>query len=224
MRWGLGDFFWVWPAGLVASVVLGSIGVSISGDAKSGLTAFLSFAGQFLGWGLALVYVTRTKGRSLRTDFGLLLRWRDAWAIPAGLGAYGVLLLAVTPITLLLPPGKEQEVVDELKKATGFKLATLAIAAGILAPVFEELLYRGLLQRALRRRVAPEIAIGLAALIFALSHPLLDPTLATFAIVPALLGLGIISGIAAEWTGTLSVSIYLHVGFNLITVVTSLVR
>ena len=56
--------------------------------------------------------------------------------------------------------------------------------------------------------------------IFALAHPLLDPHLGTFALVPALFALGAISGIAATWTGELSLSITLHVGFNLLTIVT----
>jgi len=56
------------------------------------------------------------------------------------------------------------------------------------------------------------------ALVFALAHPLLDPHIGTLAVVPALFALGAISGIAAVVYGDLSVSIPMHIGFNLLTV------
>jgi uncharacterized protein len=114
---------------------------------------------------------------------------------------------------------ENQDVVNQLEKAGGAKLAVLALVAGLLAPVCEELMFRGLLQRALRRRLAPAPAIAITAAAFALAHPLLDWSLGTFAIVPALFALALVSGIAAEETGDLSVSILLHMGFNLVTVV-----
>jgi membrane protease YdiL (CAAX protease family) len=92
----------------------------------------------------------------------------------------------------------------------------LFVIAGLLAPIGEEILFRGLLLRALRRHLLPEVAIAVSALIFAVSH-LLDASLGTVAILPALFALGVISGIAATVVGDLSVSIPLHVGFNLVT-------
>ena len=87
VRWGLGDFFWIWPAGIVASLVLGSVGFGITGDQAGhpgGLTTALVVIGQFGGWLAGLVIVSRTKGRSLRADFGFVLRFRNAWALLLG--------------------------------------------------------------------------------------------------------------------------------------------
>ena len=111
---------------------------------------------------------------------------------------------------------EKQSVVEELRDASGAKLAVLLVTAGLLAPVFEEILFRGLLLRSLRRRFTPELAIAIQALVFAAAH-LVDPSLGTLAVVPALYALGVISGIAAVRVGDLSVSIPLHVGFNLVT-------
>jgi membrane protease YdiL (CAAX protease family) len=61
------------------------------------------------------------------------------------------------------------------------------------------------------------VAIGGSALLFALGH-LLDPSLGTLAVLPALFALGVISGIAAVEVGDLSVSIPFHIGFNIVTV------
>jgi membrane protease YdiL (CAAX protease family) len=75
--------------------------------------------------------------------------------------------------------------------------------------------------RSLRRRLAPEWAIGISALVFALLHLLGDASLGVVALVPALFLLGIVSGIAAVRVGDLSVSIPLHMGFNLVTLATA---
>jgi len=167
------------------------------------------------------VLVSRVKGRgSLRADFGLVVRAREAWILVAGVLLEIVLGIVNSPIVHLV--NQRQDVVKELDQATGIHLALLAIVAGAVAPVCEELLFRGLLLRALQRRVSPTAAVVISALVFALAHPMLSPTWGTFAIVPALFGLGAVSGAAAVERGDLSASILLHVGFNLLTTVAAL--
>jgi membrane protease YdiL (CAAX protease family) len=98
------------------------------------------------------------------------------------------------------------------------RLAVLAVFAVLIAPVCEELLFRGLLLRALQRRFSPVIAVSVSALAFALVHPALDPAWGSFVVIPALFGLGALAGVAAVRRGDLSVSIMLHVGFNFLTI------
>jgi len=220
VRWGLGDFFSVYLTGIVASFVLAAVGYGLSGD-KAGhagaLTIGLALLGQFGGWIVALAWVSRRKGRgSLRADFGLVVHPRDLWAIPAGIGLEIALALMVFPISDLVQ-NQRQGVVNDLESAHGLHLAVLALFAGLIAPVCEELLFRGLLLRALRRRFSPVVAVVLSALVFALAHPALDPTWGTFVIVPALFGMGAVSGAIAVRRGELSVSILLHIGFNFLT-------
>ena len=53
VRWGIGDFVWVYFAGIAASIFLGQIGISITGDDPAnvgGLTTTLLLVGQFGGW------------------------------------------------------------------------------------------------------------------------------------------------------------------------------
>ncbi len=71
--------------------------------------------------------------------------------------------------------------------------------------------------RALRRRYSVEVAIVVSALVFAGAHLLGDASLGVVAIFPALAVLGVINGIAAVYTGDLSLSIPIHMGFNLVT-------
>ncbi len=226
VSWGLGDFFSVYVTGLVVAFVLASIGYGISGD-RSGdpgaLTTGLALAGQFGGWVVGLVWVSRRKGRgTLQADFGLVVHARDLWFLLAGIGLELALALSVLPISDLVQ-NERQGVVKDLQTATGVHLALLALFAGLIAPVCEELLFRGLLLRALRRRFSPVIAVAVSALVFALAHPALDPTWGSFVIVPALFGLGAISGTVAVRRGYLSVSIMLHIGFNFLTTVSAVV-
>jgi membrane protease YdiL (CAAX protease family) len=227
VTWGLGDFFSVYLVGLVASFVLAAIGYGISGDEPGhagALTIGLALCGQFGGWVIGLVVVSRRKGRnSLRRDFGLVVHARDLWLLLAGIGLEVGLATMLFPIANLVP-NQQQGVVNDLESAHGLHLAILALFAGLIAPVCEELLFRGLLLRALQRRFSPAIAVAVSALVFALAHPALDPTWGTFVIVPALFALGAISGAVAVRRGDLSASIMLHIGFNFLTTFTAVVE
>jgi uncharacterized protein len=83
----------------------------------------------------------------------------------------------------------------------------------VVAPIGEELLFRGAVLRGLMRRTTPEIAVLLSAFVFALVHLAGDPGTGYY--VPALFLLGLVSGWRAARTGSLSQSIFLHCGFNL---------
>ena len=220
VRWGLGDFVWIYLVGLLLGAVLGQIGRAIAGDPVGEVgalgTAFAAI-GQFGGWVALIAVVARSKGHSLQEDFGVTLDVADWWAVFAGMGIFLVSsLLIALPVSLV---NESQKVVQDLESATGAKLAVFAVIAALVAPFCEEVLFRGLLLRSLRRRMPPVWAIGVQALVFALAHPLLSPTLGDLAVVPGLFLLGLVSGVLAEQKGDLSRSILLHIGFNLITVV-----
>ena len=156
LRWGLGDFLWIYVAGIVASVVGASIGFALTGDTSGhigAVTTALSTFGQFGTWFAGVVYIARSKGRSVRDDFGLTLQLRDWWAPFAGLGLFLLGSALIYPLVNIV--NAHQQVVDDLDKAGGAKLAVFAVVAALVAPVCEELLFRGLLLRALRRRMSP---------------------------------------------------------------------
>jgi uncharacterized protein len=223
LRWGLGDFLWIYFAGIVASVVGASIGFAITGDTSGhvgALTTALSTFGQFGTWLALLLYIAHSKGRSLRDDFGLTFQLEDWWAPFAGIGLFLVGSALIYPLVSIA--NANQQVVDDLREAGGAKLAVFAVVASIVAPVCEELLFRGLLLRALRRRMSPEMAVIVQALAFALAHPMLSPSLGDFAVVPALFLLGAASGVVAVRRGDLSASIMMHIGFNLVTTLLAL--
>jgi CAAX protease family protein len=166
---------------------------------------------------LYLAFAARRGRGSLRADFGLRLSARDGLWFVVG---FGVAALSGVLIAPIVDAGhlhsSSQEVVRTFQRAHGLDTTFFVIAVLTIAPIGEELLFRGALLRALVRRTSPAVAIWVAALAFALVHVVLDPG-AGFT-VPALLLLGLLSGYEAWRTGDLSRSILLHAGFNLLAV------
>jgi membrane protease YdiL (CAAX protease family) len=228
VRWGLPDFVIAWVAGVLAGAVAAAPVTPASGAPRRDQVAAV-VVGLFVQSAVSLAvvwWISRAKGRgSPAVDFGLRFDGRDwAWA-GVGVAIAVVTSLALAPLTQLLPKGdRSQDIVDTFKAASGLGVAWFVLGVLVLAPVVEELLFRGVLLRSLARRIPPAAAVFVSALVFALVHPLLDPTLGTLVAVPALLALGLVSATEALRTGSLSRSIALHAGFNLLTVVTVLTK
>jgi len=227
LRWGLPDALIAWVAGfvcaLLAIVPIAIMAASRAQVPDSGIPTdlevpalILGLVAQNLGIIGTLALIARTKGRgSLRADFGLSVRSRDLAWVAAGLGfslVAGWMLLPITELADL--SGSSQEVVRQFENANGIEVPLFALGVVLLAPLAEELLFRGALLRGLVRRTTPARAVFLSALIFALVHVIGDPD--TYYYVPAFLLLGLVSGWRAMKTGNLSQSVMLHVGFNLL--------
>jgi membrane protease YdiL (CAAX protease family) len=113
----------------------------------------------------------------------------------------------------------KQEVVKIADHAHGLQIPVIILAITVLAPITEELLFRGTLLRALLRRTDPDRAVLIAATAFGLVHVLGDPSLGSLVALPVIMGLGVVSGYQAVKTGTLTRSIMLHMGFNALTAI-----
>jgi CAAX protease family protein len=234
IRWGLPDVALAWLAGVVAALITGSIVASATGvpaDRVSDDVGVLlgSVIGQTIGIVGALWLVARTKGRgTLGADFGLVARLPgDSWSAAVGwLLAGAGLQLAILPFLQVLVNvhGKieTQEVVQEFERSRGVALVMFAVLVATVAPLAEELLFRGALLRALLRRTTPAWAAFISALAFAAVHPLSSPTIGSVIAVPGLFLLGLVSAGLAIRTGNLSASILLHAGFNLLTAISVL--
>ncbi|MCZ7526851.1 MAG: CPBP family intramembrane metalloprotease [Acidimicrobiia bacterium] len=216
--WGLPDTLLAWVAGLVASALAVLPWVDPDEGTVEGIVPLLvALVVQSAAILAVLVAVSRTKGRRrLRLDFGLVVRPRDAAWLALG-GLFGLLTnVLLLPIVHLADLDESpQEVTRRLEDAAGLELAFFALAVVAVAPVVEELLFRGALQRALQRRTSPGRAVFAAAVLFGAVH-LTDP--GSYPVLPGLVGLGIVTGVVAVRSGDLSRPILLHAGFNLLTV------
>lgn len=83
----------------------------------------------------------------------------------------------------------------------------LILGISVLAPISEELLFRGIVQGELRKAMPEWLAVIIQAVLFALFH--MQPIQILYVIAPALL-----LGAAYAWTRSLWVPIIMHITFN----------
>jgi membrane protease YdiL (CAAX protease family) len=216
VRWGLWDVVFAWIAGLFGALVASALVV----DQTRPVRLIVVLVGQNAAIIAYLYVIARQKGLgSLRRDFGFTLRAGDISWFFTGIG---IQLLSFVPTTVLIAiHGSEakQDVVKIADKAHGIQIPLMILGVAVLAPVTEELLYRGVLLRGLLRRMDAPRAVFLSALIFGLVHAIGDPSLGTLIAIPSIMLLGVVSAYQAAQTGDLSRSIMLHMGFNALTVV-----
>jgi membrane protease YdiL (CAAX protease family) len=218
LRWGLPDVLVAWIIAIVGVVV---VTIPFGEDAADDVTALIvglaAQNGLILAW---LAFVSARKGSgSLRRDYGFTVRARDGLWLLVGVGLQIATSIATLPLRVLLGPDEPvQDVVESFSDASGVERILFALGVVALGPAVEELLFRGALLRSLARRTTIGWAVFGSAFIFAVVHPLLDPSLGTLAVTPALLAFGLVAGYRAVVTGSLSQPILLHVGFNLLTV------
>lgn len=113
-------------------------------------------------------------------DFTQVMRLRRVSA--RTMAATGVLALAVPFLNdeidrlvgqiIKTPPELEELIIESLKAQTFFEWVALLLGAVVVAGVVEEILFRGLLLRALERRYAWPLAIYISAFAFAMVHPI----------------------------------------------------
>jgi membrane protease YdiL (CAAX protease family) len=214
----LGGFFLGGIIGVVVAIVMGEISIEL--DATQTVTTlgiFISTAFQVAGALAVLAYLTNSKGTgNWTTDFGFTIRLRDWWGIPAGAALQiGAAIVAAPLIRLLFPDGPpEQSLLDITAQTKGVVDSILIILAlVVLAPIAEEMIFRGVLLSRLVRSMAVWAAIAVQAAIFGLIHVLGDP--GAISALPGLFLIALALGYAAVRTGNLSLSMFLHAGVNL---------
>lgn len=155
-------------------------------------------------------------------------RWRDA-LIGLGLGLLGFLVINVglgSLVELLArlagsdPPAVQQDYQDMVRNAETAPFFILM--AVVLAPLAEELFFRGMLFPAFARRLGVAAGIVISALLFAVLHVGTGATadLAPNAILAALIfPLGLLLAWIYHRRGTLLAPILVHAVFNLLAVV-----
>ncbi len=140
---------------------------------------------------------------------GLLL----AWPIVALVSIAAVLVAdAIARMRSLEPPGQvAHRTLEALADGGGPAWWMVIVLVVAFAPLLEEILYRGLLQGALREATGrPWLAIGATSVVFAVVHA----GVADLHALPALFLLGVAFGVIVERTGRLGPAIAMHAIFN----------
>lgn len=143
--------------------------------------------------------------------------WRP---LPSALARAVVAVLMVLPVVALSgwlierlwrDPGGSNPLLDlVLTSSDGRALACFAFTAVVLAPLFEELLFRGVLLPVLARRWGPPLGVVASAAVFALAHLSLSELAPLF-----VLGVGL--GWLRWRSGRLGASVLMHALWNALT-------
>jgi len=170
------------------------------------------------GGTLVAVAVLARRRTEWRTALLVRIDRRDVVGLLIGGGLQLLLSLVAYWVVVVLLGGDAptQEVVEAATDAIrGGERILVVIGVVVLAPVSEELVFRGVLLAALRRTRGDRFAVYGSAGAFALLH-LLDPN--AILAIPFLFVVGVVAARAVISTGRLGRAIAIHAGFNLVTV------
>lgn len=161
---------------------------------------------------IAVIYLFLVRGRGLRwAEIGLRpapARWYW-WAVLLALASLPLVGL-VNYATQVLMGGPLRNPQIDLLAPGGFSwrgLVGMLVMAGLVAPVVEEIVFRGLLYGWLRPRLGAAIGIAASALLFAVAHGVLH-------LVPALAVQGMLLAFLYERSGSLGPAMVMHGVFN----------
>ena len=206
-------------AGFVDLVALADADTSVADDQLPRVIMVAALA-QYGAMYLGLRLLSRRKGSgNFQADYHLYVSSND-WPFLL----YGAGLLFASAIALSAVFGwlgvdaPTQEVVEAAQSSDNpGETIVIVLVIAVLAPILEEMLFRGVVLDVLKTRMALNPAIWITGIVFGVVH-LTDP--AALLLVPALAGLGVILGYSRErGGGSLSRPILMHMGFNAVTAV-----
>jgi membrane protease YdiL (CAAX protease family) len=212
--WSLIDFLLVFLGGLLGSGIFLGLGALVGGEE---LTLVLALAGQYVGHLVVLWALARQ-----REDLAFTVLGSDVRYLGFGLLLQLGLAILFLPLSnLLLPEGETaQEIAGAISglETVPARVAAVLIAV-VVAPVTEELTFRGVLLKVLQGR-SSRVAMVISALVFAGFHLIglpADRFLQSAAVVmPQLFIVGIVLAWVTLRSGRLGPAIFTHSGFNLL--------
>ena len=224
--WTLADFLATVLAGFVGVLL---VALALPASTSTGTVIVASLLGQYAGHLIGLAVVVKRRSSSLAA-LGLDVYPSDGLYVLGGIALQIALAAAALPLAGWLGNGgSAQTLTESIPTITGMlpRIGLVAVTT-IIAPVTEEMMFRGLLPKALTRRMGETAAFVLAALVFALFHLLGvapgDHYLASAAVLVAqLFVVGLVLGWQARTRRRLGVSIFIHSGFNLLALLALLI-
>lgn len=215
-------FFGAFIATQVVVLVIGGIWSLNSGKSFEALAddpSFVLFGGATneVLFVIASYLVARMTGPVTGRDFGLARAplWSTIWRMAVVMASYLLLLGIYSDLVHLTPDTAP----DKLGASTSnMHMLVFAILVGVMAPIAEELFFRGFLYRALRNGIGVVGAVVLSGLLFGSLHIDSLGSERLLQVVP-LVVLGIAFALLYQWTGTLYSTIALHATNNSIAVI-----
>jgi hypothetical protein len=220
-RWGLGAYLLVEAVFLLTSVLLVLPWVGEGDQVKPPPTVLLlGLTVPTILSAIVAVIITRVRGNGPVLDLGLRFTRSD---LAKGLAFGSAGLVLTIPAAALwahvVGPDQATSAVAELFAGQKFSVplaVAVFLAVWLVAPICEEIVYRGLLWGAMERHGARRWwAFGLTTLVFAVAH-------FEFTRTPLLLIIAIPIGLCRLYTGRIGASIVAHQVNNLLPAVSLL--
>jgi uncharacterized protein len=218
--WGIETVFVGLLLLLVVSFLIDSLYTAIAGaksdDAATTLGELLvGLAGPWVAFFGASAYAAWGRPGSWSGQLGLKFSLPNDLLAGFSLGVLGQVMVAVIYLPVRLISSKAANSVSNVAKndtaaAHGWRWIPVGICIALIAPVAEELFFRGVTLRAFTRKLGPLAGIFFSGLIFGLAHFEGIQT-------PALVVFGWILGWYATRTGRIGPTIFAHMTFNGIT-------
>ncbi len=221
--WTVVDFILVVLGGFLGAGVFAALSLLWGEDEW---LLVLGLAGQYVGHLGVLWLLARTK---TDRDLGFSIEAGDLRYLGLGLLLQLVLAVLFLPLTeFFFPDGESVQQVGSALAGIESTMArvTAVVIAVVVAPVTEELTFRGVLLKSMSKR-SRKVIIVVTALVFAAFHVLgLDPAHlleAAAVVLPQLFIVGAVLAWVTLRTNRLGPAIFIHSGFNLLAALVLLV-
>lgn len=219
-QWSYTDTVVALGAGYLAAILVGTLYLVATGKSSADelgvVELSITLSAQSAGHLGVAGWLSRNRGTgSWAEDFGLRVRPKDVWGLAVGVFLQLAVALLMSPIVELFAPEDPPrqgvaEIAERVQGAAGRVVFVVLIVA--VAPVVEEIMFRGMLLSRLRRAMGAWPSILTSAGVFAVIHFVLDQN-AVLA-VPGLFVVGVVLGWFALRDGDLSMPIFVHAGVN----------
>lgn len=201
-------------AGYLTAVLLGgfgsAVGASLTGDPEGAGALLIGQVGFWAGLLAASLAARRLTTVCVVGGLGEEWRWRD---LGPGVAVGAITQLVLLPLLYLpLTPFVDADELaapaeDLLDRVSGGAVVAMGVGVVVIAPIVEELFFRGVLLRTLSARWGALVAVVSTSLVFGATHfQLLQ--------LPGLTLAGLVFATAVVRTGRLGAAIAVHVGFN----------
>lgn len=208
-----------WLGAWVGAQVLVTLVLTVAGESSDVFPSSIRVlaAALFASWVAYVVMLwlvtERVGSGDFRADYAVTFDLRDLVAVPVGVLTQLVVVPVVyVPLRAIWSDTFSQDRLEERTRdlvdvAGEGSLLLLAVLVVVGAPLVEELVYRGLLQRSFAARISEPLALVAASLWFAVIHfRLLE--------LPGLFVAGLVFGACLLVTGRLGSAIVAHAAFN----------
>ncbi len=171
----------------------------------------------FSGFGsliiFALIFKNRKENLKKRSRFNPITPKQIGWSTLIGFSFVFFSMLIVQMLSKMFPIqyANYLELMDQL---VGAPLLAVILAVVIVAPLFEEIMFRGIVYDSLQKRMNMYVAAVIAGLLFGLYH--MNIFQGTFASL-----IGIVMGLSLIWTKSIWAPMIIHFVNNLVSVLLS---